>query len=460
MVAEESQGRAVPEAPQACEAHNRADRRIETKTQSRTRMHALESESARLGPGTQHTEVIEMAEKHSCSVTTNDAHDSSTRSERGTRGVANPPAGEPQANGKDTPNRVALEGTAPSRWQSCLERFAKLRANVAKHVLHIGASAMALAAVAAAPSAMALPPVFSDTTLTREIAENTAADTNIGEPIPAATDGDGQTLSYTMGGTDADTFTFEDTTRQIKTKDPLDFESKSSYSVTITAEDTDNETGTVDVTITVTDVADDPTVSIGEGSAEEGEDVTFEVTFSEPATKAATVSWTASTAAGTASSNDLSGTTSGTLMFAIGETSGTVTISTVDDEVYEADETFTVSLTSATGAVLGTAKDASGTINNDETIPTLTLPLVSNTIRESNSGGNNHRTTMTPTLNGTVEGLIRVRITTETGELKHDIFTPTNAVKTYSITSGQPTGATIIVEANDNDIDEPPSLPT
>ena len=145
MVAEESQGRAVPEAPQACEAHNRADRRIETKTQSRTRMHALESESARLGPGTQHTEVIEMAEKHSCSVTTNDAHDSSTRSERGTRGVANPPAGEPQANGKDTPNRVALEGTAPSRWQSCLERFAKLRANVAKHVLHIGASAMALA---------------------------------------------------------------------------------------------------------------------------------------------------------------------------------------------------------------------------------------------------------------------------------------------------------------------------
>ena len=313
-----------------------------------------------------------------------------------------------------------------------------------------------LAAVAAAPSAMAAAPVFSDTTLTREIAENSAADTNVGNPIPAATDGDGQTLAYTMGGTDADSFTFEDTTRQIKTKDALDFETKSSYSVTITATDTDDETDTVDVTITVTDELDDPTVSIGEGSAEEGNDVTFEVTFSEPATKAATVSWTASTSAGTASSNDLSGATSGRLTFAVGDRSKTVTISTVDDEVYEADETFTVRLTNATGAVLGTARDASGTINNDEAVPTVTLSLDSATIREaSNGGGNEHQTVLTPTLDIAVEAELRISITTDPTDLVHGPGQALSQTKIYTMAAGQLTSTTGTVEAVHNDIDEP-----
>ena len=47
-------------------------------------------------------------------------------------------------------------------------------------------------------------PVFADTTLTRSIAENTAADANVGAVIPVATDTDsGDTLTYTMEGTDA-----------------------------------------------------------------------------------------------------------------------------------------------------------------------------------------------------------------------------------------------------------------
>ena len=100
-------------------------------------------------------------------------------------------------------------------------------------------------------------PAFTDTTLMRSIAENTAADTNIGTAIPAATDADGDTLTYTMAGTNAASFAFDPTTRQIKTKDALDFETLSSYSVTIKADDSNGGTATVDVTITVTD-ADDP----------------------------------------------------------------------------------------------------------------------------------------------------------------------------------------------------------
>ena len=47
-------------------------------------------------------------------------------------------------------------------------------------------------------------PVFTDTTLTRSITENAAANTNVGAVIPAAMDADSSdTLTYTMEGTDA-----------------------------------------------------------------------------------------------------------------------------------------------------------------------------------------------------------------------------------------------------------------
>ncbi len=103
-------------------------------------------------------------------------------------------------------------------------------------------------------------PVFSATTLTRSIAENTAANTNVGAGIPAATDTDGDTLTYTMEGTDAASFTFDASTRQIKTKTGVtyDYETKSSYSVTIKADDGNGGTDTVAVTISLTDANEPP----------------------------------------------------------------------------------------------------------------------------------------------------------------------------------------------------------
>ena len=101
--------------------------------------------------------------------------------------------------------------------------------------------------------AATIAPVFSDTTLTRSIAENTPADQNIGAVIPAATDADNDTLEYSMAGPDAASFTFDAATRQIKTKAALDHEGKSSHSVTVKADDGYGGTDTVDVTITVTD---------------------------------------------------------------------------------------------------------------------------------------------------------------------------------------------------------------
>ena len=180
------------------------------------------------------------------------------------------------------------------------ERFARVRTRAAKHALRSGASAIALttivlAAVATSPAAMAEAPMFADDTLTREVAENSAPDTNIGSPIPAATDPDpGDTLTYSMGGTDAPTFTFDDTTRQIKTEDALDFEAESSYSVTITVTDSTSMTDTVDVTITVTDVSDNPedrgvTASVAAITVDEGGTNTYTVVLETQPTGEVTV---------------------------------------------------------------------------------------------------------------------------------------------------------------------------
>ena len=59
-------------------------------------------------------------------------------------------------------------------------------------------------------------PVFTDgENTTRSVAENTSADTDIGTAI-AATDPDGNTLIYTLSGTDAATFDIDSTSGQLK----------------------------------------------------------------------------------------------------------------------------------------------------------------------------------------------------------------------------------------------------
>ena len=104
----------------------------------------------------------------------------------------------------------------------------------------------------------------------REVAENTPAGSAIGDPV-VAEDEDGDILTYTLTGTDADDFDIDWATGQLMTKGPLDAETKSSYTVTVRATDpagdpqassaeTDNS-DTVMVNITVTDVNEPPAVT-------------------------------------------------------------------------------------------------------------------------------------------------------------------------------------------------------
>ena len=102
------------------------------------------------------------------------------------------------------------------------------------------------------------PPVFANATEARSVAENSAAETNVGAVVTATDTNVGDTLTYSLEGADAASFDIEGTSGQIKTKSALDHETKDSYAVTVKADDGNGGSDTVAVTITVTDVAEQP----------------------------------------------------------------------------------------------------------------------------------------------------------------------------------------------------------
>ena len=85
----------------------------------------------------------------------------------------------------------------------------------------------------------------------RSVAENTEAGMDIGAPV-TATDANDDTLAYTLGGTDAASFAIDSDTGQLMTLAALDYETKATYSVTVTARDSGGLSDSIDVTITVT----------------------------------------------------------------------------------------------------------------------------------------------------------------------------------------------------------------
>ena len=102
----------------------------------------------------------------------------------------------------------------------------------------------------------------------RSIAENSAAGTLAGAPVSAAPDPEGDTVYYSLTGTDSDKFTIVLSTGQIAVAQgtTLDYEAKTSYSVTVNVSDRKAADGTADtavdgsvaVTINVTDVNEPP----------------------------------------------------------------------------------------------------------------------------------------------------------------------------------------------------------
>ena len=100
-------------------------------------------------------------------------------------------------------------------------------------------------------------PAFPGSSTTRPINENSASGANVGAAV-RATDADGDRLTYSLTGTDAGSFTINSSTGQIMVGagTTLDYETKASYMVTVTATDPAGDSDSIAVTITVTDVVE------------------------------------------------------------------------------------------------------------------------------------------------------------------------------------------------------------
>ena len=140
------------------------------------------------------------------------------------------------------------------------------------------------------------PPEFDGLTATREVAENTVAGQNIGSPVAATDQDTGDTLTYTLGGTDASVFDI-DSTGQLKTKAPLDYESKSSYTLTVSVRDSKDTEGTADtatdnsitVTVNVRDLAEDGTITLSSRQPQVG--TAFTATLTDPNIASPVATW-------------------------------------------------------------------------------------------------------------------------------------------------------------------------
>ena len=105
--------------------------------------------------------------------------------------------------------------------------------------------------------------VQSDMT-SREAPENTEAGRSIGAPVRAHDD-DGDLLIYTLSGADAASFDIGRNNGQLKTKAPLNYEARNSYTVVVTATDPFGATDSITVTINVTDEDDPAVITVNTG---------------------------------------------------------------------------------------------------------------------------------------------------------------------------------------------------
>ena len=89
---------------------------------------------------------------------------------------------------------------------------------------------------------------------TRSVAENTAAGQDIGAPLAAVDPDRRDTLTYTLEGEDAASFDIDVATGQLRTKAALDYETRTSYTLTARVADRRGRSDAMEVTVTVTNV--------------------------------------------------------------------------------------------------------------------------------------------------------------------------------------------------------------
>ena len=249
------------------------------------------------------------------------------------------------------------------------------------------------------------------------------------------------------------------------TQDSID-EDDETFGVTLTLPTDANVTLNQSVgTGTINDDDDPPTVSVADANAEEGNGIAFTAELSEASERLVTVTYTASAATGnTAKTSDLSGTLTGTLTFAARTASTTdtiqmFTINTLDDNIDERNETFTVTLSNATNVTIvddGTA-EGTGTITDNDDTPTVTLMLSSTSTGEKDATA----VTVTAELNhpSTEPTTVNVLFTANSPAKAED-FTPSMNLNLDIAAEATMSTGTVNLTPVDNETDAPNKVVT
>jgi predicted outer membrane repeat protein len=130
-------------------------------------------------------------------------------------------------------------------------------------------------------------------------------------------------------------------------------------------------------TATTNIVNDDsqPIISVDDVAVNEGGTATFTISLSNSSSQAITVNYNTSDGTATTADSDYTAVNSTAVTFNAGETTKTFTVSTTNDNKFEADETVNINLTGATNATVAADDTGVGvlTITNNDALPTITI---------------------------------------------------------------------------------------
>ncbi len=303
---------------------------------------------------------------------------------------------------------------------------------------------------------------------TRTIAKNKPIGSNIGSPVSASDADSSDTLTYSLGGTDAGSFAINTSTGQLKTETVLDFESKNIYTVEISVSDGKGGSDTITVTINVTDVPvnQQPRFTEGESATR-----TIAENTSSGSNIGSPVSASDADSSDTLTYN-LGGTDAGS--FAINTSTGQLKTETELD--FESKNIYTVEISVSDGK--GGSDTILVTINVtdvDENVPppenrqpqftegeSATRTIAENTSLGSNIGSPvsasdaDSSDTLTYNLGGTDVGSFAIN--TSTGQLKTETELDFESKNTYtveiSVSDGKGGSDTITVTINVTDVVE------
>ena len=237
----------------------------------------------------------------------------------------------------------------------------------------------------------------------------------------ASSDYDENTTALTFSGTAGETKTFT-----VSTDEDAVLEANETFTVSLTASnssvtDTDTGTGTINND-------DSAAVTINNASADEGDDITFTVTLDKAVQGGLTVTPSFTDGTATEGTDYDENTTALTFTGTAGETE-TFTVSTDEDAVLEANETFTVGLTvSGTTLSITSTDTGTGTINDDDGA-TITI--------NDASASEGSSMTFTVTLDKAVQGGLKVTPSYTNGTAASSDYTKNTTALSFTGTAGE-----------------------